>query len=275
MIGNGALHVAPGKLPRTALVTGGAGALGFAVARRLAADGNRVAIVDLLNETPERATELPGGLGLSCDVSDTSAMVDAYRAVRDDFGPLGIVVHCAGIAPLAPFLDVDIATFEKALDVHVLSGFTVYQLAARDLVNEGLSGRFVMIASISGMRAGFGRTAYGTSKAAAIHLMKQLALELGPYGITANTVAPGPVDTPMSRDLHTAEMRADYTRTIPMARYGEEDETANAVAFFTSPDAGYVSGQTLTVDGGYLAAGTGVPIAQSSAAVRRAPPRAS
>ncbi|RAI00449.1 hypothetical protein DLJ53_14360 [Acuticoccus sediminis] len=273
MIGNGALHIRPGVLPRTALVTGGAGVLGFAVARRLAADGNRVAIIDIGKDTPERAGELPEGIGITCDVANTVELVDAYRRVRDEMGPVGIVVHCAGIAPIAPFLDMDLASFAKSFEVNVVGGFTVFQLAARDLVNEGLSGRFIMIASIAGMRAGFGRTAYGTSKAAGIHLMKQLALELGPYGITANAVSPGPVDTPMSRDSHTAEMRADYARTIPMARYGEEDETANAVSFFASPDAGYVSGQTLSVDGGYLASGTGVPIAQSAAAVRRAPPR--
>ncbi len=273
MIGSGAMHVRPGVLPRTALVTGGAGALGFAVARRLAAEGNRVAIVDIGPETGERAGELPDGMGLTADVSNIAELVGAYRQVRDAMGPVGIVVHCAGVAPIAPFLDVDVASFAKSIEVNLMGGFTVYQLAARDLVNEGLSGRFIMIASIAGMRAGFGRTAYGTSKAASIHLMKQLALELGPYGITANSVSPGPVDTPLSRDAHTAEMRADYARTIPMGRYGEEDETANAVAFFASADSGYVSGQTLSVDGGYLAAGTGVPIAQAAAAVRRAPPR--
>lgn len=264
---------APGPLPRTALVTGGAGVLGFAVARRLAQDGNRVAIVDIGAETAERAAQLPDGLGLTCDVSNTADMVDAYRTARATLGPIGIVVHCAGVAPVAPFLDMELTDFTKSIDVHVIGGFTIFQLAARDLVNEGLAGRFIMIASITGMRAGFGRTAYGTSKAAAIHLMKQLALELGPYGITANSVSPGPVDTPLSRYSHTAELRADYARTIPMGRYGEEDETANAVAFFATESAAYVSGQTLSVDGGFLAAGIGVPIAQSAAAVRRTPPR--
>lgn len=272
MIAN-STHHEPGPLPRTALVTGGAGVLGFAVARRLAKDGNRVAIVDIGAETAERAAQLPDGLGLTCDVANTVEMVEAYRTAREALGPIGIVVHCAGVAPVAPFLDMDLGDFTKSLDVHVIGGFTIFQLAARDLVNAGLSGRFVMIASITGIRAGFGRTAYGTSKAASIHLMKQLALELGPYGITANSVSPGPVDTPLSRYAHTAELRADYARTIPMGRYGEEDETANAVSFFAAESAAYISGQTLSVDGGYLASGTGVPIAQSAAAVRRTPPR--
>ena len=102
--------------------------------------------------------------------------------------------------------------------------------------------------------------------------MGQISLELGPYGITANSVAPGPVDTPFSRANHTAEQRADYQRTIPLVRFGEAGEVAHAVEFLADDAAGYISGQTLFVDGGYMAAGMGVTIAQSAAAIRRGTP---
>lgn len=264
----------PGPVPATALVTGGAGALGFAIARRLAEQGRRVVLLDSAEAVSERAAELDG-IGIVCDVADEGGIRAAYHETVRAIGPVGVVVHSAGIAPIAPFLDADRETFERALSVNLTAGFTIFQLAARDLVEIGCAGRLVAIASISGARAGFARTAYGTAKAALIHLVGQIAMELGPYGITANAVAPGPVDTPLARGAHTAEMRADYMRTIPMARYGEPGEIAHAAAFLAHEDSGYITGQTLFVDGGYMVAGMGVSIAQSAAAVRRNEPRPS
>ncbi|MEM9222535.1 MAG: SDR family oxidoreductase [Pseudomonadota bacterium] len=259
----------PGPLPKTALVTGGAGALGFEIAKVLSAS-NEIALLDVGESALNRACELPNATGFGCDVGDSDALHTAYLAAFQKLGPIGIVVHAAGTAPIAPFLDTDRATFEDAINLHLTAGFEIFRLAARDLVLHGKSGRLVAIASISGARAGYARTAYGTAKAGLIHLCGQIALELGPYGITANAVAPGPVDTPLSREAHTAEARADYQRTIPMARYGEAAEVARAVAFLASAESSYISGQTLFVDGGYMASGMGVTVAQSAAAVRRA-----
>lgn len=269
MITNGPMVPPPGPLPDTALITGGAGALGLEIARTLA-PGRRLALVDIGESVEACAAELPDAQGYVCDLGDAEAVRTLYRTVFDRLGPIGIVVHCAAIAPVAPFLDTERSTFEAAFGVNVLSAFELYRLTALDLVAHGRAGRFVSIASISGARAGYGRTAYGTTKAALIHLCSQMALELGPYGITANNIAPGPVDTPLSRAAHTAEARADYQRTIPMARYGEAAEIARAVEFLVREDAAYISGQTLFVDGGYMAAGMGVSIAQSAAAIRRA-----
>ena len=271
MIGNTSSYRAPGPLPKTAIVTGGAGVIGFAIAQRLAAAGNRLALVDIGDDVIARAAELPDAIGRSCDVGDPMMLTETYYDIVRTVGPVGIVVHCAGIAQIAPFLDADLETFERSLAINLTAAFVLYQLAARDLVAAGASGRFVSIASISGVRAGFARTAYGTSKAGVIHLMKQMALELGPYGITANSVAPGPVDTPLAREAQTAEMRADYVRTIPVARYGEPGEIAHAAAFLSSEDSGYVTGQTLFIDGGYMASGMGVTMAQAAAVVRRVP----
>jgi NAD(P)-dependent dehydrogenase (short-subunit alcohol dehydrogenase family) len=120
-------------------------------------------------------------------------------------------------------------------------------------------GAVVNVASISGLRASTMRVAYGTSKAAVIHLTQQQAVELSHFGIRVNAIAPGPVDTAMAKLVHTAAIRADYRDAIPLARYGEEDEMAQVVGFLCSDAAAYVNGQVLAVDGGFDAAGVGLP----------------
>jgi NAD(P)-dependent dehydrogenase (short-subunit alcohol dehydrogenase family) len=120
-------------------------------------------------------------------------------------------------------------------------------------------GAIVNISSISGLRASTLRVAYGTSKAALDHLTRQQAAELGNMGIRVNAVAPGPVDTAMAKQVHTPDIRAGYRDAIPLARYGREEEIAAAVYFLCSPEASYVNGQTLAVDGGFDAAGIGLP----------------
>lgn len=270
MISNPSYAALPGPLPATALVTGGAGALGSAIARAIA-PGRRLALVDISDQVHEVAASLPDATAFTGDLARADTVRDVYGDAFQTLGPIGIVVHCAGFAPVAPFLETDRAMFEDAMAVNVVAGFEFFRYAALDLIAHGHAGRFVSISSISGARAGYARTAYGTSKAALIHLAGQMALELGPYGITSNTVAPGPVDTPLSRERHTAEARADYQRTIPMARYGEAEEIARAVAFLVAEESSYISGQTLFIDGGYMAAGMGVTTAQSAAAIRRVP----
>jgi NAD(P)-dependent dehydrogenase (short-subunit alcohol dehydrogenase family) len=141
------------------------------------------------------------------------------------------------------------------MEVNVTGTFLCAQHAAR-LMLRNRWGRIVNIASVAGMRAvGTGRTAYGTSKGAVIALTRQMAVELAAHGITANAVAPGPVDTPMTRVLHSEQFRRDYARAIPMERYGATGEIAAAVMYLASEEASYVTGTVLPVDGGFLAAG--------------------
>ena len=127
-------------------------------------------------------------------------------------------------------------------------------------------GAVVNIASISGLRASTLRVAYGTSKAALIHLTKQYAVELGNVGIRVNVIAPGPVETEMSKLVHSVAIRSDYYDTIPLGRYGTTEEMANAVGFLCSENASFINGQVIAVDGGFDAAGVGLPTLRRSMA---------
>ncbi|MFT5176021.1 MAG: meso-butanediol dehydrogenase/(S,S)-butanediol dehydrogenase/diacetyl reductase, partial [Gammaproteobacteria bacterium] len=140
-----------------------------------------------------------------------------------------------------------------------LSGpFICTQACAPVMLKTG-GGAVVNIASISGLRASMLRVAYGTSKAAVVHLTKQQAAELGNLGIRVNAIAPGPVDTAMAKAVHTADIRADYHDAIPLNRYGTEEEIAAGVWFLCSDAASYINGQTIAVDGGFDASGIGLP----------------
>ena len=142
--------------------------------------------------------------------------------------------------------------------VNLTGPFLCTQACAPLMLRNG-GGSIVNIASISGMRASTLRVAYGTSKAALIHLTRQQAAELGTMGIRVNAIAPGPVDTAMARQVHTQDIRAGYHDAIPLNRYGTEDEIAAAVWFLCGPESSYVNGQTLAVDGGFDATGIGLP----------------
>ena len=166
-----------------------------------------------------------------------------------------MLVNCAGIAKVFPFLDFPLDNFVATMNVNVTGTLLCAQAAARLMLRRRW-GRIVNIASVADMRAvGSGRTAYGTSKGAVIALTRQMAVELAEHGITANAVAPDPVDTPMTQALHTERFRQEYSKAIPMNRYGTTDEIASAVLYLVSEDAAYVSGVVLPVDGGFLASG--------------------
>ncbi len=245
---------------RVALVTGGAKGIGAEVCGRLAAAGHQVLVADLdvaaAEATAARLREAGGhAVALALDVGRAESIAQTFEHVGRNFGRCDILVNCAGIAKVFPFLDFPLDNFVLTMNINVTGTLLCAQAAARLMVRRRW-GRIVNIASVAGMRAvGSGRTAYGTSKGAVIALTRQMAVELAEHGITANAVAPGPVDTPMTQVLHTEKFRQEYSKAIPMNRYGSTAEVAAAVMYLVSEDASYTSGIALPVDGGFLASG--------------------
>jgi NAD(P)-dependent dehydrogenase (short-subunit alcohol dehydrogenase family) len=195
---------------------------------------------------------------LTCDVSDADAVAAACAEIERRFGRLDVLVNNAGVAVFAPLMETSEADWSRVLAVNLTGPFLCTKAAVPLMRHHG-GGAIVNITSISGLRASTLRSAYGTSKAALAHLTKQLAVELAELGIRVNGVAPGPVDTAMAKEVHSAEIRADYHDAIPLNRYGLEEELAEAVYFLCSDRASYITGQTLAVDGGFDAAGIGLP----------------
>ena len=251
-----------GGIQKVALVTGAARGIGYATARRFLADGWRVALLDIDNETLTRnhsALAAPETtLALHCDVSDEAAVAAAVGKVSARFGRLDALVNNAGIAIFKPILETTLADWSRVMAVNLTGAFICTQAAA-PLMRDAGGGAIVNITSISSLRASTLRAAYGTSKAGLAHLTRQQAVELSALGIRVNAVAPGPVDTAMAKAVHTPEIRRDYHDTIPLNRYGLEQELAEAIFFLCSDRASYITGQMLSVDGGFEATGIGLP----------------
>jgi NAD(P)-dependent dehydrogenase (short-subunit alcohol dehydrogenase family) len=252
---------------KVALVTGAARGIGLAVAKRFLAEGWRVALLDIEGELLSQSMEAlaaealaaPGDtLELHCDVADARAVASAIAEIERHFGRLDALVNNAGIAVFAPILETSEEDWSRILAVNLTGPFLCTKAAA-PLMREHGGGAIVNITSISAVRASTLRSAYGTSKAGLAHLTKQLAVELASLGIRVNAVAPGPVETAMAKAVHTAEIRADYHDAIPLNRYGLEEELAEAVFFLCSDRSSYITGQILAVDGGFDAAGIGLP----------------
>jgi NAD(P)-dependent dehydrogenase (short-subunit alcohol dehydrogenase family) len=247
---------------KVALVTGAARGIGLATAKRFLAEGWRVALLDIERELLHSAVAAlanpDSALALACDVSDADAVSTAMATLSQRFGRLDALVNNAGVAVFAPLLDTSDADWNRVLAVN-LTGPFICTKAAAPLMREHGGGAIVNITSISAVRASTLRSAYGTSKAGLAHLTKQLAVELASLGIRVNAVAPGPVETAMAKAVHTPEIRADYHDAIPLNRYGLEDELAEAVFFLCSDRSSYITGQILAVDGGFDAAGIGLP----------------
>jgi NAD(P)-dependent dehydrogenase (short-subunit alcohol dehydrogenase family) len=253
------MNSAPQKV---ALVTGAARGIGLATAKRFLADGWRVALLDIEGEQQRSAVVALNApddtLALTCDVSDAGSVAAAIAAIDGCFGRLDALVNNAGVAVFAPVLETSDADWSRIMAVNLTGPFLCTKAAA-PLMREHGGGAIVNITSISAVRASTLRSAYGTSKAGLAHLTKQLAVELASLGIRVNGVAPGPVETAMAKAVHTPEIRADYHDAIPLNRYGLEEELAEAIVFLCSDRASYITGQILAVDGGFDAAGIGLP----------------
>ena len=249
-------------MARVVLITGAARGIGLATARRFLDEGWACALLDIDGPAQDAAAEALGRpddvLALTADVADADQVAGAFDAVRARWGRLDALVNNAGVAIFKPILETAPAEWARVMEVNLTGPFLCAQQAV-PLMGEGeAGGAIVNIASISGQRASTLRVAYGTSKAALMHLTRQQAVEFAGLGIRVNCVAPGPVDTAMAKAVHSPEIRADYHDAIPLARYGLEEEIADAIFYLCSDRASYVTGQVLGVDGGFEAAGIGL-----------------
>ncbi|MBC9245485.1 SDR family oxidoreductase [Paracoccus sp. 11-3] len=245
-------------MSKVAIVTGGCRGIGLAATEIFLEQGWRVAIVDRdTEELHAAAANLPGVLAVEADISDPVQVDRMIAETVTAFGQVDALVNNAGVALFARVGKTGFDEWREVMGTNLDGVFLCTQAAVPELVKT--KGAIVNIASISGLRASTLRVAYGTSKAAVIHLTKQFAAELGEAGIRVNCVAPGPVRTKLAMAVHAPEIIAAYYDAIPLNRYGEAREIAEAIVFLASDKASFISGQTLAVDGGFAATGVGLP----------------
>jgi NAD(P)-dependent dehydrogenase (short-subunit alcohol dehydrogenase family) len=249
-------------VPRVAFVTGAARGIGLAIAQWFHARGWCVALVAIDRDTLARTDHEwvdanDRVLALPCDVSRPDEVIAAVARTDAQFGRIDALVNNAGVAVFKPILETRFDEWRHVMATNLDGPFLCTQAVAPVMLRNG-GGSVVHIASISGLRASTLRVAYGTSKAALMHLMRQQAAELGAVGIRVNAVAPGPVETAMAQRVHSPAIRAGYRAAIPLGRYGTPQEIADAVGFLCSDAATYVNGQVLAVDGGFDATGIGL-----------------
>ncbi len=243
---------------RVSIVTGGASGIGRAVAVRLAAMGSSVVIVDSNRDGADAAASgivSSGGKAFSvtadvCRRGDVEQMVAEAAAL----GPVDALVHSAGIGIERPFLETTAKEWSRIIETDLTGTFLCCQAVASHMAANGY-GRIVNLASTAGIRGGTGRAAYGAAKGGVIALTKVMAVELAPFGITVNALAPGAIETELVKRMHSENTRVVYRRGIPADRYGTPEEVAAVAAFLVTEEARYVTGQILGVDGGFLAAG--------------------
>lgn len=234
-------------MSRSVLVTGGNRGIGLAVAHAFAEAGDRVALTYRTGEPPQAATRL-GCLAVTCDVTDADQVERAYKEVEAAHGPVEVLVANAGITRDRLLMRMADQDFAEVLDTNVTGVFRVVKRAAGEMV-EARRGRIVLISSVVGLLGAAGQANYAASKAGLVGFARSVARELGSRGVTCNVVAPGFVETDMTKALNDKQ-RAAMLSKVPLGRSAQAAEVAAAVRFLASEDAAYISGAVLPVDGG-------------------------
>lgn len=244
---------------KVAVVTGAARGIGRAAALRLASEGASVALIDFSPDAcadTQRAISAAGGTarGYVADVTDRPAVHRVVTNITVELGAINILVNNAAIGRPALFLDISDANWNEIIGTNLGGIFIVGQEVARRMVESG-SGRIVNVASLAAHTANDAQAAYAAAKGGVVALTRVMAFELARHGIAVNAVSPGPIDTELARTMLTAKARLTREQRIPQGRFGTPEEVAAAIAFLASPDAAYINGEVLVVDGGLLIAG--------------------
>lgn len=242
---------------RTAIVTGGGSGLGREMALRFGRDGLAVVVADQNADTATAVAaeiEAAGGraAAIKVDVRNQAEVEAMVRLATDRYGAVNVLVNSAGVGEQTAFLKQTIEEFERIVAINLTGTYRCVKVAAPEMIKAGW-GRIINIASVTGLRGVSGRVSYGSSKTGIVGMTRHLAVELAPYNITVNAIAPGPVDTEMVRQVHSAATRETYNRNSPMHRYGTTTEIADGAAFLASDQASYITGHTLPIDGGMTA----------------------
>jgi 2-hydroxycyclohexanecarboxyl-CoA dehydrogenase len=234
------------------MVTGGARGIGRAIALALAADGRAVAVADLLEEEAAETAEAIGGKAVPLDVTDSASVKAAVEQVEEDLGPIDVLVNNAGWDEARPFLETDEPFWDRVIEVNFKGGLRLTRAVLPGMVDRGW-GRVVNIGSDAGRVGSSLESVYSGAKGGMIAFTKTIAREVARSGVTANVVCPGPTRTAFLERIAGEggdRLVESLTRAVPMRRLGEPEDVAAAVAFLASEDAGYITGQTLSVSGG-------------------------
>jgi 3-oxoacyl-[acyl-carrier protein] reductase len=232
------------------VVTGASRGIGRAIAEGFAAEGAKVACVATTLAGAEATALAVGGRAYAADVSSSTSVAELFEAILADLGTPSVLVNNAGITRDGLMLRMKDDDWDRVLDVNLKGAFLTIRAATKSMM-KARYGRIVNLSSVIGQSGAAGQANYAASKAGLIGLTKSVAKELGSRNITCNAVAPGFIATDMTEDL-PAEFRAHVEKTAPIGRLGTPADIVPAVLFLASRDAGYITGQTLTVDGGLI-----------------------
>src|SRR3954468_5991929 len=244
-------------MSRVAVVTGGASGMGEATCHELGRRGHKIAVLDIDGQAAQRVSEELRAEGVTAlaaavDVSERAAVEEAFAKVRSELGPVHVLVTSAGLVDFAPFTEITTDAWERLIAVNLTGTFHCCQVALPDMVHANW-GRIVMISSSSAQRGSPGMAHYAASKGALLSLTKSLAREYGPLGITVNNIPPSAIETPMQHRSQASghlPSNEQMAASVPLGHLGTGDDIAAAVGFLCSEEAGFITGQTLGVNGG-------------------------